>query len=309
MFFSLISQETHYRLKLVTGMQEGQVFELPAGREVVVGRAEGADILLGNDTRVSRRHARFNVAGNQLIIIDLGSRNGTYVNDARVLRARLKEGDRVRIGACVLEVQVVSDGNGHGDQNEHGRHRAPQPAVRGEGGRLEETPLLELLRRWMNSRRSGTVVVRSAAGTGRLHLNDGRVSFAELDDHPHYIPRKVLFRLLTWTTGSFQVESPLPNQVALELSDSPSELLEEAVNYIEELNRLRDQLPPPDASMLVPTPPPADVRNLTYGEAEVYQLVIKHGTLHSVLDHYQGADLEACRHFESLLRQGFIVVV
>jgi hypothetical protein len=72
---------------------------------------------------------------------------------------------------------------------------------------------------------------------------------------------------------------------------------------------LRDQLPAADASMLVPSPPPAELRDLSPGEAEVYDLVLKHGTLNSVMAHYTGTDLEACRHFASLLRQSFIVVV
>ncbi len=307
MFFNLVSQELHFVLRFLSGEREGSAFEMPRDREVVIGRAEGVDITLA-DTRVSRKHVRVNVAGHQLMIIDLGSRNGTFVNGERVLRARLKEGDQLRVGSCVLRVELAGNGQDNGKPTPDRSH-SDQPAIRGESGQLEETPLLELLRRWMNVRRNGVVVLHSAAGTARLHLQEGQVGNAEMDGRPTYSPRKVLFRLLGWSSGTYRVESPVPGHAELELSRSPTDLLEDAVQYLEDLDRLRDQLPAADASMLVPSPPPAEIKDLSRSETEVYELVLKHGTLQSVMDHYAGTDLEAARHFASLLRQGFIVVV
>ena len=64
---------------------------------VVLGRDEGADILLDSEF-ASRTHARILNFGTGAIIEDLGSRNGTLVNNQRVRRRHLQNGDLVAIG-------------------------------------------------------------------------------------------------------------------------------------------------------------------------------------------------------------------
>jgi len=70
------------------------VCALPA----TLGRDEGSAAVVLDDPDVSRRHARLEVIDNHLVLTDLGSTNGTYVNDAQVSRRVLAPGDRVRIG-------------------------------------------------------------------------------------------------------------------------------------------------------------------------------------------------------------------
>jgi len=94
------------QLRVVDGKLLGETFDLDDG-EVTVGRAGDNDIVLP-DERVSRRHCRMEAAGDSVLIEDLGSSNGTYVNGRAVERARLFEGDEVRLGGHVLEVHVVS---------------------------------------------------------------------------------------------------------------------------------------------------------------------------------------------------------
>jgi len=64
---------------------------------VVIGRQAGATLKIGNAS-VSRRHAVIEKEGDRFVIADLGSRNGTFVNDMPVRRRELHHGDRVRIG-------------------------------------------------------------------------------------------------------------------------------------------------------------------------------------------------------------------
>lgn len=64
---------------------------------MVIGRQAGATLKIGNAS-VSRRHAVIEKDGDRFIIADLGSRNGTFVNDVPVRRRELQHGDRVRIG-------------------------------------------------------------------------------------------------------------------------------------------------------------------------------------------------------------------
>jgi len=70
-----------------------------------VGRAE-ADIALA-DPDVSRRHAQFHQVDAGIGVEDLGSRNGTFVNDQRISGiTTLSEGDRVRFGNTVWRMSA-----------------------------------------------------------------------------------------------------------------------------------------------------------------------------------------------------------
>lgn len=68
---------------------------------VHIGRAEEADISLVND-RCSRHHARLQLEGRDLILMDLDSSNGTFRDGERVRRVRLSRGDRIEIGDAIL---------------------------------------------------------------------------------------------------------------------------------------------------------------------------------------------------------------
>jgi hypothetical protein len=63
---------------------------------VVIGRAEGAGIRL-EDQAVSKQHAAIEMVGNDHILQDLGSANGTFVNGTRVTRHLVRHGDLVEI--------------------------------------------------------------------------------------------------------------------------------------------------------------------------------------------------------------------
>jgi pSer/pThr/pTyr-binding forkhead associated (FHA) protein len=77
----------------------------PTGREhslsddvVLIGRAVESDIVI-TSRRVSREHARLCREGWRVILEDLGSTNGTFLNDERVLNPmELRDEDRIRVG-------------------------------------------------------------------------------------------------------------------------------------------------------------------------------------------------------------------
>ena len=79
-------------------------FRILPGSVKTVGRATRADFIV-DAAMVSRFHCRLTAAKNgTLELEDLQSTNGTYVNDRRVTRLVLAEGDRVRVGRVQLEV-------------------------------------------------------------------------------------------------------------------------------------------------------------------------------------------------------------
>jgi pSer/pThr/pTyr-binding forkhead associated (FHA) protein len=81
--------------------------ELPASGVLVVGRIDTADIALTWDAAVSRRHAALVVGERgELLVEDLDSRNGTYLNGVRLAPGRrpLHRGDVLRCGDTALAV-------------------------------------------------------------------------------------------------------------------------------------------------------------------------------------------------------------
>ncbi len=69
-----------------------------------IGRSDDNDVVV-RDGRVSRRHARIVAEGSGFSIVDLDSSNGTFVNGARVRRARLAAGTSIGLGETVLEIR------------------------------------------------------------------------------------------------------------------------------------------------------------------------------------------------------------
>lgn len=72
-----------------------------------LGRDDTVAAVVLDDTDVSRRHARLEVVDGELLLTDLGSTNGTYVNDVRVERHVLVRGDRIRIGQYDLTWRFI----------------------------------------------------------------------------------------------------------------------------------------------------------------------------------------------------------
>lgn len=72
---------------------------------VVLGRSNEADVVL-DDPYASEFHVRFTTKDGRVVLADLGSTNGTYVNGRRVVSPlHLSRGDAVQIGKTVLEVR------------------------------------------------------------------------------------------------------------------------------------------------------------------------------------------------------------
>jgi diguanylate cyclase (GGDEF)-like protein len=76
--------------------------------ELTCGRSMQTDIPLDDDA-VSRKHARFFWTGGAFTVNDLGSTNGTFVNDASVRERTLRDGDQVKIGHTIFK--LIAGGN------------------------------------------------------------------------------------------------------------------------------------------------------------------------------------------------------
>jgi hypothetical protein len=88
-------------LVLLEDGKPSKAFPLAKDR-VIIGRLDESDIVLG-DPGASRRHAEVRRQDGDFVIADLGSTNGTMVNESTVGERTLEEGDRITIGRTVLE--------------------------------------------------------------------------------------------------------------------------------------------------------------------------------------------------------------
>src|SRR5438477_11134635 len=87
------------------GAERREVFDK---HEINVGRVQGNDLMLPKGN-VSKRHARLLFRDGRIIVTDLKSTNGTYVNGRKIAQATIvREGDTVYVGDVVLRVELAA---------------------------------------------------------------------------------------------------------------------------------------------------------------------------------------------------------
>jgi predicted component of type VI protein secretion system len=91
-------------LEIVEGAGAGK--QLPLAAVVDIGREQSLQLPLAEDTQVSRRHARILAQNGTAVVEDLGSTNGTYVNEQPIHAPRtINPGDKIRVGLTVIELR------------------------------------------------------------------------------------------------------------------------------------------------------------------------------------------------------------
>jgi hypothetical protein len=302
-----------FALRFISGKYQGGEFPLRMEREIVVGRSNDLDMVLVEDM-VSRKHAKISTQGGQIVIQDLASTNGTFVNGEKIKKQRLKEGDRILIGTSIIKLVAmdasqaqVGEAEARSRLEANAARRQSTAAGRPMSGSVEEIPLPDLLQLLSTSKKSGVLTVRSHFGIGKIYLRKGQIYYASLDENFAVKPEKALYRLLTWTDGSFELEAPDERQVIEEITESTEALLMEGMRQLDEIHHL-DNAPELRAHLAVPTPLAGHLRDLSPEELDVFQAVLDHGVVQGVLDQFDGTDLQGYRVLVGLLRREFVVV-
>jgi hypothetical protein len=102
---SLKRERREGRRLLMVRSETQQGLEVEVTDATVLGRSDEADVLL-DDPYASEFHMRLLAQENGLVLHDLGSTNGTYVNGRRVTApTTLRRGDSVQVGKTVMEVK------------------------------------------------------------------------------------------------------------------------------------------------------------------------------------------------------------
>ena len=94
-------------LEIVEGPGAGRQFEI--SRPTVIGRDNTADLVI-DDSQASRRHARIEPTGHGAVVEDMGSTNGTFINDNELHgRAEIGPHDELLIGVTVMQVRTPQE--------------------------------------------------------------------------------------------------------------------------------------------------------------------------------------------------------
>jgi len=295
-------------LRFLSGRCQGGLAPLEPGRAFVIGRQPGVELVLPEDL-VSRRHARLAFEGEDLLLEDLGSTNGTYLNGVRVAKARVAEGDRILIGGSLLKL-VARDAAQAASAAEV-RASLERAAVTAEPkrasamqGRLEEVPLPDLLQLFGTARKTGVLTIQRDVHTAEIHFDKGRVTACAIDGRDDLTPEKSFYRLLGWASGHFELRpASSPPEGQRPMSESIEGLLMEGMRQLDELRRLRGKLP---GHVAADSSPPEDV---DADDRALLALAAQHGSVDAVLDATPLPDLAAAERLAALLSRGLLMAV
>lgn len=96
-----------WAIKILNGPQQGKIIPLSKGNNVL-GRSHNADIRI-KDTGISKTHAKIYVTADKVIISDLNSSNGTFVNGVLVQNHGIKTGDKVLVNKTIFTLFQLPD--------------------------------------------------------------------------------------------------------------------------------------------------------------------------------------------------------
>lgn len=161
---------------------------VPRTRPLLLGRDADCDMPIAS-REASRNHAQVYVDGDHVMVRDLDSTNGTFVNGTRIDEVKaLRAGDRIGIGGAeVILCSVVREGAMAADLDNDATVVCDGPVTaepRAEllRGDLSQIPVTALLQMLAEEQMSGSVAFLSDGSSARIWLREGRPVHARTDD-------------------------------------------------------------------------------------------------------------------------------
>ncbi len=291
-------------LRFLWGHFHGGSLPLEPGRALIIGRKPGSDLVIADDL-VSRSHARLAFEGDDLVVEDLGSTNGTYLNGVRITRGRAVLGDRILVGGSIIKVVArdpVSQAADAVRADPGAATAAVEQRARAMQGHLEEVPLQDLLQLIAAARKTGVLAIERPGHDAEVEFEKGCLVRCVMDGRVDISAKKSFSRLLAWTQGDFELRrAPARTGVP----DSPAEplapLLADGMRQLDELRPVRAKLP---RRFMAGAGPAADADD---ADRALLALAVRHGSLQAVLDATPSSDLEAAQRLVVLLDRGLLV--
>jgi len=150
------------------------------------------------------------------------------------------------------------------------------------------------------------LTIHADPGIGKVYLREGQVYHAEIEGNPMVTARKAFYRMFTWTDGAFDLKAFDNHHVAEEITESTTSLVLEAVRQLDEIHLLEPKLPGRGARLHAAVPLPGNLRDLATEEIQLFQLILHHDNMETVIDSFPGTDFEAYTCLLDLMRRGFV---
>lgn len=191
----------------------GPPVHLETNRVYTLGRGPDCEIVV-SDVQCSRRHAELRFDMDRFVLVDLGSRNGTYVGGKRIREKTLRNGDKFRIGAQTFsyiirtEDQTTDELAGVGREAQMNETLAASELLQeqedgGIMGSLAQFSLPELIQFLHSGTRSGMLEIHAEPGTGRFWFDNGTLVDGELNE---VRGEEALLQLATQAGGFFSFQ-------------------------------------------------------------------------------------------------------
>ncbi len=180
-----------YVLKFISGKYKDGEFPLDK-KVIIIGRHSDSEMVL-SENMISRRHARITMNGRDIILEDLGSTNGTFVNGSRIKKIKLKIADRILVGTSIAKlIEANAPARSMQEVNTSGT----------VNGLLEDIPIPEVLQLLATSKKTGVLKVEGF----EVFLDKGVLQGAKGNG---LVDKVALFQLLKLKKGEFDF-SPVP---------------------------------------------------------------------------------------------------
>ena len=274
-------------------------FNLLETFRVAIGRHDSNDLAF-NSRNVSNYHAEILIEGDDIVLHDLGSTNGSFVNEDRVKRRKLRHGDRVRIGNHEITVRLA---NGNGAPKEPVLAEVPrQGSFRRPGSDNPGPTLGELISSLCRQKESVRLdLARNQNDLIQVYIHDGRVVFAE---NGKVRAEKALYRAFEWRRGEYRMQPfPANDTIPRSMTVPVETLIEEGEQQAKDLEELIGKLPPPEARLRLRESCKMRICDFTPAELEVFQAVIRHGNLGEAVEGCAMTDLAVMSQIHALIRK------
>jgi pSer/pThr/pTyr-binding forkhead associated (FHA) protein len=226
----------------------------------------------------------------RLVLLDLESTNGTFVNDVPTTWDFISPGDRIRLGS--EELILFLGGTFLGDPSEV---LADDKIISGIAENLTPVDLVQVL---AANGKTGTLMFYKGQ-FGRIDFKEGHVRYAKVG---RIEGEKAFHRILSWDGAEFQFRAQQPKE---ENIDSPTDkLLVDNLRQQDEMRTLAPQLPDPDKVLTLHATP--GTASLSAIEEEILRLHPTARTLTHVMDASPHLDVEIARAIARLLEAGVL---
>jgi pSer/pThr/pTyr-binding forkhead associated (FHA) protein len=225
---------------------------ISAKGKTTIGRTEDNEIVL-TEPRVSRKHAVIEWLRFQkgYCISDLGSSNGTYINNARLPPNRahfLNTWDKIRIASAVFTVRIVDNPSDIMDEFKELRERARAEVTQiiniadiaaaaaspGLAGDLTHLCPVELFQMLETGYKSGILTLKTNSGEGTFSISNGRVATARFNEKTG---EHAVYETLQFNEGTFSFKAQEVNVENPEITLTTTLLLMEGCRLLDEASR------------------------------------------------------------------------